>query len=176
MIKRILKLYKKYTQSPIEYAREIGVKIGNNCQISGKEHWSSEPYLIEIGNNVVITKGVLLHTHGGAHVARNYISGFDVFGKICIEDNVYIGNYAQIMPGVRIGEGSLIAAGAIVTKSVPPKSVVGGNPAKYICSTDEYIKKNAKYNTNTYGLNSKEKKKILLKLSDDFFIKKNTSL
>ena len=46
------------------YARFIGVKLGKNCFIATK-NWSSEPYLIEVGNNVQITNGVSIHTHGG---------------------------------------------------------------------------------------------------------------
>lgn len=58
------------------------------------------------------------------------------------------------MPGVRIGTGSLIAAGAVVTKSVPPHVVVGGNPARIICdiTVTEYISRNNQYNTYMAGL------------------------
>ena len=59
--------------------------------------------------------------------------------KCKIEDWAYIGAYSQIMPGVTIGEGAIVAAGSVVTKSVPPRTVVGGNPARYICTVDEYI-------------------------------------
>ena len=76
------------------------------------------------------------------------------------------------MPGVTIGEGALVAAGSVVTKSVDPYTVVGGNPAKYICTTKEYYEKNKKYNTNTKGKSFFEKKSILLSLSEDMFIKK----
>lgn len=76
------------------------------------------------------------------------------------------------MPGVTIGEGALVAAGSVVTKSVAPYTVVGGNPAKYICSVDEYIERNLKYNLDSKGLSSSEKKKLLLSLPDDKFIKK----
>ncbi len=74
--------------------------------------------------------------------------------------------------GVTIGEGALVAAGSVVTKSVAPHTVVGGNPARYICTTEEFYERNKKYNTRTKGLSLQEKKKILLSLSDDKFIKK----
>jgi tetrahydrodipicolinate N-succinyltransferase len=76
------------------------------------------------------------------------------------------------MPGVTIGEGALVAAGSIVTKSVRPHTLVGGNPAKYICTTEEFYERNKQYNVNTKGLSQKEKKKTLLSLSDDSFVKK----
>ena len=165
------RFYWHYIASPEKEARHIGVEIGKNCFI-GTRNWSSEPYLITIGNNVGITQGVYFHTHGGARVARNKYPKFDVFGKIVVEDWAYFGTNSQIMPGVTIGEGALVAAGSIVTKSVAPHTVVGGNPAKYICTVDEYINKNLKYNTNTKGLSNEEKKKILQGLEEKMFLKK----
>ena len=53
-------------------------------------------------------------------------------GDTVIEDAVWIGMRSMIMPGVRLGEGAVIAAGSIVTKDVPPYAIVGGNPAKII--------------------------------------------
>ena len=156
---------------PICYARFIGVKIGENCVIATK-NWSSEPYLIEVGNNVAITKGVMIHTHGGGRVARIKIPNFDMFGKVRIEDGVYIGSAAQIMPGVTIGKGSLVAGGSIVTKSVPAGVVVAGNPAKFVCTVDEYIERNTKYNVGTKGLSFADKKKVLLAMDDSKFMKK----
>ena len=89
-----------------------------------------------------------------------------------IENWSYIGAYSQIMPGVTIGEGALVAAGSVVTKSVAPHTVVGGNPAKYICTTEEYYESNKRYNVNTRGLDKVAKKRRLLMLSDDMFIRK----
>ena len=68
------------------------------------------------------------------------------------------------MAGVTIGEGALVAAGSIVTKSVPSNTVVGGNPAKVICTVDEYIERNMKYNVSTKGMSEQEKKQILISL------------
>lgn len=169
---RISNLYFRYFRSKIDYARHIGVKIGNNCFIATRG-WSSEPYLIEIGDNVALTTGVKIHTHGGSRIARYQIPKFDVFGKVKIGDGCYIGTNAQIMPGVTIGNRSLVAAGAIVTKSIPDGVVVGGNPARYICTIEEYIRNNEKYNTNTKGLSPQEKKYILSNLSDKAFIQKS---
>ena len=122
--------------SPKKYARHIGVTIGKNCFIDTR-NWSSEPYLITIGDNVQVTRGVSIHTHGGGNAVREKYPDFDVFGKVIIEDWAYIGAHSQIMPGVTIGRGALVAAGSIVTKSVVPGTVVGGNPARYICTVEE---------------------------------------
>lgn len=172
MIKKIKKIYYRYFKSGVEYARLIGITIGEQCHIAKDVHFSSEPYLIKIGSHVAVTQGVMIHTHGGGRVARKYIPDFDVFGRVTICDYAYIGSGAQIMPGVTIGEGSLVAAGSIVTKSVPAGVVVAGNPAKYICTVEEYIERNKKYNLGTKNLSAKEKKKYILSLSPDKLIVK----
>lgn len=167
----IVELYWRCLLNPVDYARHLGVKVGNNCFIDIR-HWGSEPYLITIGNNVGIAASVMIHCHGGGRVARRIIPNFDCFGKVVIEDWAYIGTGAQIMPGVTIGEGALVAAGSIVTKSVPPGMVVAGNPAKVICSVEDYVARNAKYNLNCKNLNKDEKRAYLLGLPDDKFIRK----
>ena len=108
----------------------------------------------------------------GGNVIRHQIADFDSFGKVVIKDWAYIGAHAQIMPGVTIGEGAVVAAGSIVTKSVPDGMVAAGNPAKVICSVNDYIQRNLKYNLKTKGKSIKEKKRYLLSLNDDAFIKK----
>jgi acetyltransferase-like isoleucine patch superfamily enzyme len=174
MIKRIFRLFSLFRNrlyTAEKYARHIGVNIGKNCLIDTR-NWSSEPYLVTIGNNCQITHCVSIYTHGGGQAIRAIDSNFDVFGKVVIEDWAYIGAYSQIMPGVTIGEGALVAAGSVVTKSVAPHTVVGGNPARYICTTEEFYERNKKYNVGTKGLSKQEKKRLLLSLDEDKFIKK----
>lgn len=158
--------------SPIKYARMIGVNLGKNCLIYRSVEWPSEPYLVTIGDNVQLTRGVAIHTHGGGHTVRRQVPDFDSFGKVVIEDWAYIGSHAQIMPGVSIGEGAMVAAGSVVTKSVPAGMVVGGNPAKVICSVDNYLKRNIQYNLRTKGVSENKKKDYLLSLSEDAFMRK----
>lgn len=171
MIGHLKFLYWRFIASPEKYARHIGVKIGKNSFISTR-FWSSEPYLITIGNNVQITDGVRFFTHGGGNAVRKKYPKFDIFGKIKIEDWVYIGSCSLIMPGVTIGRGALVAAGSVVTKSVASRTVVGGNPAKYICTVDEYIERNLKYNLDSKGMTPLEKRNLLLSLDETKFIKK----
>lgn len=125
IISKLIRIIRHKIVSAEKYARSVGVKVGKNCLIATK-HFSTEPYLITIGDNCQITYGVHFHTHGGTHVARRQIPQFDVFGKIHVKDWAYIGSTSHIMPGVTIGEGSLIAAGSIVTRSVPDGEVWGG--------------------------------------------------
>lgn len=118
IINKLISFYNSHILSPEQYARKIGVRIGSKCFI-GTRHFGSEPYLITIGDNVGIPEGVFFHTHGGARAARRIYPDFDVFGKIVIKDWAYIGSGSHIMPGVTIGENSIIAASSMVTKSVP---------------------------------------------------------
>jgi len=152
-------------------AKKAGVKIGGGNLIYS-HFWGSEPYLITIGNHCQITEGVKMFTHGGAHVLRKNDPDFDIFGRVKIGDWVYIGNNAMIMPGVAIGDNVLVAAGSVVTKSIPSGVVAGGNPARVICTIEEFKEKNTKFNVRSKSLSYEEKKKMLEKLDVNYFIKK----
>ena len=128
-----------------EYLRASGAKIGFNSEIYSTASFGSEPYLIEIGDNVRITSGVQLTTHDcGLWVLRNSgkLTNADKFGKIKIGNNVHIGINSVILPGVTIGDNVIIGVGAVVTKNIPSDSVAVGVPAKVIESIDDYYKKN----------------------------------
>lgn len=166
---RIVGLYRRYMWSCEKYARYTGVKIGKNCSIATR-NFGSEPYLIEIGDNVQITNDVKFFCHGAAWVFRQKDPQFDFFGKIKIGNNVYIGNNALIMAGVTIGDNVIIAAGSVVTKSVENNSIVGGNPAKILGNIDDLGRRMTEYNVKTKGLSYEDKKKYLLNLDNNKFI------
>ena len=98
--------------------------IGNNSYISG---------VLEIGENVMIAPNCKFI---GINHIFSKTKPFNDIGKIKnpikIEDNTWIGYGSIILGGVTIGEGSVVGAGSVVTKDVPPWTVVGGNPAKVI--------------------------------------------
>ncbi len=130
--------YHIYTKSGEEYARYKGVKVGENCRIYIR-NFGSEPWLISIGNKVTITSGVILLTHDGSTWLMNDEKGRRyLYRNIVIGDNVFIGVNSVIMPGVKIENNVIIAAGSIVTKSVPSGVIVGGNPAVIIGDFYEY--------------------------------------
>lgn len=103
--------------------------------------------LIRIHNNVRIASHVTFATHDVTHLVLNNMErpAGETFSETvgCIElmDNVFIGTNCTIVGNVRIGPNAIVAAGAVVTKDVPPNSVAGGVPAKVICSFDEYVAK-----------------------------------
>ena len=105
-------------------------------------------------------------------MAREIYPDFDTFGKIVIGDWVYIGSGSLIMPGVTIGNHALVAAGSVVTRSVPSGMIVAGNPARIIGNVDDYIKRNMPYNLNSKKLTRSEKQKLLLSLPEERFIRK----
>ena len=170
----IRKLYSKYRSlfwTLERQAKYEGVVIGKNNYIAS-HFWGREPYLIKIGSFCQITQGVKIFTHGGGAVLRHKYPDFDCFGRVTIGNFVYLGNNVLIMPGVEIGDNVLVAGGSVVTKSIPSGSVVGGNPARYICSIDDYERNNLKYNTHSKNMSPQEKKKILLSMDESLFIKK----
>ena len=156
MRQKLIRFLKHCFWSLEKQAREAGVIMGSHNVIASR-FWSTEPYLIKIGNHCQLTEGTKIYTHGGALVARDRYPNFDVFGKVVLGDRVYVGSRAIIMPGVTIGDNVLIAAGSVVTKSIPSNVAVAGNPAKYLCSLDEYIERNIAFNTDTKSLSPKEK-------------------
>jgi acetyltransferase-like isoleucine patch superfamily enzyme len=89
---------------------------------------------IDIGSRVLISPGVLVTSHQHTFVAADKpMSSQPVeFSAVVIEDNVWIGGNATILPGVRIGSGAVIGAGAVVTKSLPPRTMALGVPARVV--------------------------------------------
>lgn len=145
LIKKIITLIKsKYQISKYDnytianYFRSQGAQIGEDCFFSIR-NLASEPYLVKIGNHVGIANGVQLLTHSLGWSFRDRIPDIQIFGKIVIEDNCNIGVNAIILPNVTIGKNSVIAAGAIVVKDIPPNSIAGGVPAKVLGNVDDYF-------------------------------------
>jgi acetyltransferase-like isoleucine patch superfamily enzyme len=119
-------------ESRIKYLRKQGMKIGDGCRLNTLS-FSSEPYLIEIGNHVAIADGSDLITHdGGIWCFREELGNADLFGRIKIGNNVFIGNSCIILPNTIIGENCIIGAGSVVRGKFPDNSVIIGNPAKVI--------------------------------------------
>jgi len=144
-MKKILALIKDYylrlTISGVDYARIKGAKVGENSRILTTA-LGSEPWLIEIGSNVTITSGARLLTHdGSAWLFKDELGRRYLYRKVIVGNDVFIGSNSIIMPGVTIEDQVIVAAGSVVTKSVPKGSIVGGNPAKIIGSFDSYEKR-----------------------------------
>lgn len=153
---------------PLWYFRLLFLKIimrsiGKNTFIMRKTNLIN-PKNITIGNNVIINKSVMLDGRGANLVIGDNVDIAQetniwtlehdvndpnhnvVSGEVVIEDHVWIASRVTILPGVHIGRGAVVASGAVVTKDVPPMTIVGGVPAKVIGKRD---------NPCTYTLNYK---------------------
>lgn len=129
---RLSRLWILFRYSGTEYARRSGVKVGDNCRIITK-YFGTEPFLIRIGSRVTVADGVRFLTHDGAHwLVRDDRGRRFQYGRIEIGDDVFVGAGAILMPGVRIGSRCIVAAGAVVTRSVPDGTIVAGVPARII--------------------------------------------
>lgn len=167
-IRHIIQFIKKKTMSKSQYQnylRTIGVEIGKGCDIDKTAYFGSEPWLIAIGNNTRITRGVQFITHdGGLWTLRHMevIGKEDVkYGNIVIGSNCNISWNVTIMPNVKIGNNVVVAAGAIVTKDIPDNTVWGGVPARQIETIEEYAEKIKCDCVPTYSMTQQEKQAYL---------------
>ena len=126
-----------------EYLKRYGglYSMGEGCNVQANTVFT-DPAYTRLGNNVHIT-GCTIFGHDGsvAMIRQAFGIGIDAVGKVDILDNVFIGHGSIIMPGVTIGPNAIVAAGSVVTRDVPPGSIVGGVPAKLISSVDGLIAK-----------------------------------
>lgn len=97
------------------------------------------PELVEIEDEVYITRNVVILTHFAPLPFLEERGGRCRTGHVVIRRGVYIGVGSIILPGVTIGEGAIIGAGSVVTKNVQDYSVVAGNPARFIKSVNDFI-------------------------------------
>lgn len=116
------------------YAPNSKIIIGDNVGISGSTICATTS--VTIGNNVLIGSGCLISDTDSHPIDwedrlydRNEKTRKD---PIVIEDNVFIGARSIILKGVTVGEGAVIGAGPVVSKDVPPYTVVAGNPARVV--------------------------------------------
>lgn len=142
----ILKLLMFVTSDPIRLAdllRIAGVKIGSNTYVYRNVTFGNsglDP--ITIGNNCVLTGCTILGHDASTNRKLGLRPGeWSMQEPVIIEDDCFVGIGSIILMGVTIGKGCIVGAGAVITKDVPPNSVVGGNPAKIICTVDELVEK-----------------------------------
>ena len=148
-LKRFRWYKKKMATSMLDDLREKGAKIGEDILIYSPRTTmidSTCAYLLSIGDHVRITNGVRILTHDYAwSAAKGYASDAVMAGAILgaqspvtIGSHVFIGMDAVITRGVTIGDHVIIGAGSVVTKDCASNSVYAGNPARRICSMEEF--------------------------------------
>lgn len=136
---KVLSIYARYLFGNKVYAFgkfKVGnyknIKMGNNSRINYGVYIQGR-YKVDIGENVVLSARCMIFDSGldiGKMFSNDSLPHIESFVKI--EDNVWVGAGAIILPGVTIGHHSVIAAGSIITKDVPPGSLYAGNPGRLI--------------------------------------------
>lgn len=122
-------------------ARRAGVTIGRDCSFSDVPGFGDLPYLITLGHNVAMARQVTFITRdGGTHVFAHLERYRKVikYGRIDILDNCVIGERVILLPGVTVGPDSVVAAGSVVARSIPPGVVAAGNPAQPVMTVHQY--------------------------------------
>ena len=141
------------------FYKMAGVKIGSGSKIAATvdiDH--SAPELITIGNNVWVTRGVMLLCHQRDltqyEVGKPVMDCELVYKPIVIKDGAHIGIGAIVMPGVTIGKNVVIGAGSVVTKDIPDDVIAVGNPCKVVRKITEedrdYYYKDRKFDVDDY--------------------------
>jgi maltose O-acetyltransferase len=116
-----------------------GLKVGENVWLGENVYLDPAfPWLIEIGDECDISFDVVILAHDAA--PRVGI-GYSRIGRVCLERGSRIGCGTLIMPGVTIGEGSMVGAFSVVTRDVPSGVLMAGNPAKPVASMEDYLAK-----------------------------------
>ena len=146
IIKKIVYREKADSNSYVNYLRKIGMRIGDRTVVFAPTKTcidATRPWLIEIGNDVKITEGVTILTHGYDWSVLQNVYGevLGSAGKVKIGNNVFIGMKTTILKNVEIGDNVIIGANSLVNKNIPSNVVVAGNPARIIMSIEEYYQK-----------------------------------
>lgn len=141
-IKRRLKrlLFRLRADFTTEQLIEMGLRVGSGFKrMHGTILDPSHCWLITIGDNVTMAPRVHILAHDASTCHH---LGYARIGRVDIGNNVFIGADTVVLPGVSIGDNSVIGANSTVSKNIPANVVAAGNPAKVISSIDDYIARN----------------------------------
>ena len=152
---------------PVAYARMSGVRMSGAVTIFGSAYrmFSTEPFLVTLGDNVFISLDVKFICHDGSTLPfRREHPELELMEPISVGSNVFIGTGALILKGVQIGNDCIVGANSVVTKNVPDGVVVAGNPARIVKSTDEWLKKALERSAGTGALRGRKKLQALKRI------------
>ena len=136
------KLARLRSEISTEELVKLGLTVGKNFSRQEKTLIDqSHCWLINIGDDVTLAPRVHILAHDAS---TKTALGYTRIGLVDIGNNVFIGASSTILPGVKIGDNVVIGAGSVVSKDIPSGSVAAGNPAKVICSYEEFVERKKK--------------------------------
>lgn len=129
-------------KAAMEYCYAHGFTSGKNFQYnSGYPIDANWPWLISVGDDVTLASNVRILAHD-ASTAKTGVR--TKIGIVRIGNNVFIGADSIVLCNTRIGDNVVIGAGSVVTHDIPSNSVYAGNPARFVCTFEEYQEKHSK--------------------------------
>lgn len=142
-LKRIVDQMKRHLihDYDLKVAKKRGIKIGSNFHSNDSYIDPGFPFLIEIGDNVTLSRASIL-AHDGS---TQYAVDKSRVGKVIIGNNVFVGYLSIVLPNVRIGNNVIIGAGSVVTHDIPSNSIAAGNPCRVIGSFEVFKNKHQNY-------------------------------
>lgn len=144
--RRIVLREKRSSEAYVQYLRDKGVTVGEDVTIYVPQKTVIDlqyPWMLQIGDHVRITQGVVILAHDYSWYVMKGCSGavLGSSGPVKIGNNVFIGMNAIITSNVTIGNNVIIGAGSVVTKDCPDNGVYAGNPARRIMDLDTFCQK-----------------------------------
>ena len=145
-VKKLFYSHRCDEETYLAHLRSGGAEIGERVRIFDPQSTvldATRPFLLKIGDDVQITSGVTILTHGYDWSVLKGVYG-DVLGsagEVVIGNNCFIGMHTTILKGVHIGDNCIIGANSLVNKDIPSGYVAAGNPAKPIMTVEDYYQK-----------------------------------
>ena len=178
MLKKVIRsiIYRFRGEYTTEKLMKMGMKVGKNFyRLNGVILDPAHCWLIEIGDDVTLAPRVHILAHDASTV--HYL-GYAKIGKVVIGNKVFIGSDTVVLPNVCIGNNIVVGANSTVTRDLESGYVYAGNPARKICSIEEFVEKNRNlmrtvpcYNeeyTLRKNINVEKKKQMTEELSGSF--------
>ena len=144
MIRKMKRLFGKRDSARQEMAYLLahGLQVGENFQTFSPYAFDANwPWLISVGNNVLLSTNVKILAHDAS---TNYAGAHTKIGLVTIGDDVFIGSGTIVLCNTKIGSNVIIGAGSVVAQDIPDNCVAAGNPARVICTMDEFREKHRK--------------------------------